>query len=135
MAPAGRRGAMRLRGSRVRLAVQDSHQPAVLAGANTKRQTNGAASVHQRGDRSRPGRQPHHDRAAGRGGVRSRRGQPVGRPPAPHRAGAAQRAGVRDDTLRHVPTGHAAPVRPTVQRRAAGLGRREVFDQTGVELV
>jgi hypothetical protein len=67
--------------------------------------------------------------------VRGRRGQPVGRPPAPDRAGAAQRTGVRDDTLRHVPSGHAAPVRPTFQCRATGLGRREVLHQTGVEFV
>jgi len=67
--------------------------------------------------------------------VRGRRRQPVGCPPAPDRAGAAQRASVRDDTLRHLSGGHAAPVRPTFQCRATGLGRRQVLDQTSVEFV
>jgi len=135
VAAAGRRCSVRVHVSRVRLAVQDGDQPAVLVGANTERQTDGATGVHQRSDRGGPGRQPDHDRAAGGGGVRGRRRQPVGGPPAPHRAGAVERAGVRDDPLRHVPGGHAAAVRAALQRRAAGLGRRAVLDQTGVELV
>lgn len=135
VAPTGRRSSVRVQVSRVRLSVQDGDQPAVFAGANTERQTDGAAGVHQRSDRSRPGRQSHHDRAARRSGLRSRRGQPVGRAPKPDRAGAAERAGVRNDTLRHLSGGHVAAVRPAIQRRAVGLGRRPVLDPAGVEFV
>jgi len=96
---------------RVRFAVQDGHQSTVFTGPNTERQTDGTAGVHQRGDRGRPGREPHNDRTAGRSGLRGRGRQSVSRPPAPDRTGATQRSGVRDDTLWDVPSGNAAPVR------------------------
>lgn len=135
MAATGRRGPVRVQVPRVRVAVQDGHQPAVLAGPDTQGQAAGAAAVHRRGDRGGPGRERDHDRAARGGGVRGGRGQPVGGPSAARRAGAAQRAGVRDDTLRHVPRGRAAPVRPAVQRGPAGLGRRAVLGAAGVERI
>lgn len=135
VAPARRRRTARLQVPRVRVAVQDGHQPAVLVGADTQGQADGAAGVHRRGDPGGPGRERHHDSAARGGGVRRRRGQPDGRPSAPRRTGPAQRAGVRNDTFRHLPGGHAAAVRPAVQRGPAGHGRRAVLDQAGVELV
>jgi len=67
--------------------------------------------------------------------LRGRGGQSVSRPPAPDRTGTTQRSGVRNDTLWHVPSGNAAPVRPPFQCSATGLGRREVLDQTSVEFV
>jgi len=47
VASAGCRSSMRLHVPRIRFAIQDGHQPAVLAGPNTERQTNSAAGVHQ----------------------------------------------------------------------------------------
>jgi len=47
VAPTGRRSAVRLHVPRVRFPIQDGHQPAVLAGPNTERQTDGATGVHQ----------------------------------------------------------------------------------------
>jgi len=47
VASAGCRGAMRLYVPRIRFAVQDGYQPAVLSGPNTERQTVCAAGVHQ----------------------------------------------------------------------------------------
>jgi len=47
VAPTGCRGAVRLHVPRVRFAIQDGHQLAVLTGPNTERQTDGATGVHQ----------------------------------------------------------------------------------------
>lgn len=135
VAATGRRSSVRVQVSGFRFAVQGGDQPAVFAGPDTEGQTDSATGVHQRSDRSGPRREYHNDRAARGSGVRCRRGQPVARASAQDQVGAAQRAGVRNDTLRHVPGGHAALVRPALQCRATGLGRRAVFHQTGVELL
>lgn len=67
-----RRSSVRVQEPGVRFAVQDGDQPTFLVGTNTERQTGAAAVVHQRSDRSGPGRQSDHDSATCGSSVRRR---------------------------------------------------------------